>query len=73
MKVVIPALVGMAVAFAAFLVCLPPATPQTPQPAWPPDSTGHTDEAVPPMFPVPPPFAFSHLDEADFGWYDVTR
>ena len=73
MRAAIPALVAVAAVFTAFLVCLPPAIPQPTQPAWPPDTTGPTDEAVPPMFPVPPPFAFSHLGDADFGWYEVTR
>ena len=32
-----------------------------------------TDGDVPPLFPVPPPHIFSHLGDADFGWYDVTK
>lgn len=66
-------LVAIAATLTAFVVCLPPATPQPSQPARSPDTSGTADDDIPPMFPVPPPYAFSQLGDADFGWYDVTR
>ena len=73
MKPTIPGFLAMVVTLTAFVVCLPPAPPQPSQPAQSPDTAGTANDDVPPMFPVPPPFAFSHLDDADFGWYVVTR
>ena len=72
-KPAIRRLVAIAATLTAFVVCLPLATPRPPQPAWSPDTARMVDDDIPPMFPVPQPYAFSQLGDADFGWYDVTR